>query len=560
MNKQEIITAINDYIKTNGVQDITGQVMNLILSSIANIIPDDTMLTSSFGGIVKPTEPIMITPGTSRWFIAKAGNYPNNGGFTFEAKNLNILSYDGAEWDENQIELPAGATVVDGFSSSSIAEAGSAKNDKLLSDAIKTLDFTPPTLPQTPGSVLDTESTGSPTNYTNVNGVVHVEKGVLNYSAKPIKFNGNKINYSKDGAWVIFGNLANANNVYIAASFPVGTQNASIVSFYQDATYFPTTPMTFQTLVAITAEPKFIIFKSDKTEFYQGSTLFFSITHAQTGGVGLGGFGEKRFGLVADSALPILDYTFSIWISDLSNPTTGIKVQSVNLSQSEIYGNDVQIVAGTLKKKFKRFQGKKVALYGDSITVGYDSVNYENQIKAKLEAGTVIRKGESGQSFTGNLQNNTNLNALVSENADLIILHSVNDHRSGAVVGTMADASGSASMIGGLKKICNALVSQNKNVKIILCTPLTYGGVSGGWENVRSDYAINGKYLFEYTKAMKDFADCYGITVVDLSKNCGFRPQIEGTSERVFTSDGVHPNILGYQLMTDLIANKANNF
>ena len=57
---------------------------------------------------------------------------------------------------------------------------------------------------------------------------------------------------------------------------------------------------------------------------------------------------------------------------------------------------------------------------------------------------------------------------------------------------------------------------------------------------------------------MKDFACNYGITIVDLSQNCGFRPQIESTSNRVFTSDGVHPNLVGYEVMTSLIADEVN--
>jgi len=106
MDKQQLIAAINEYITTNGVQEITGQVMNLILTSIANIIPDDTKLTSSYGGVVNPNDTISVTPGIGRWFIASAGEYTNNGGFIFEPKNLNILSYDGINWEKSEISFP----------------------------------------------------------------------------------------------------------------------------------------------------------------------------------------------------------------------------------------------------------------------------------------------------------------------------------------------------------------------------------------------------------------------------------------------------------------------
>lgn len=106
MTKQEILDAIQEYITTNGLQEITGQVMNVILTAIANIIPDETMLTSSFGGVVTPATVITITPGAGRWFIAKAGTYTNYGNFTFTNDKLNILSYNGSTWEKHEIDLP----------------------------------------------------------------------------------------------------------------------------------------------------------------------------------------------------------------------------------------------------------------------------------------------------------------------------------------------------------------------------------------------------------------------------------------------------------------------
>lgn len=136
MNKQELIAAINEYITSNGVQEITGQVMNLILNSIANVIPDDTLLTSSFGGIVKPSDVISTTPGLGRWFIAKGGTYTNYGGFAFLDKNLNILSYDGSTWDKSEIVLEnlsldvmGGALAYDTFIEMSSGETGEFTED-----------------------------------------------------------------------------------------------------------------------------------------------------------------------------------------------------------------------------------------------------------------------------------------------------------------------------------------------------------------------------------------------------------------------------------------------
>jgi len=106
MTKQEILAAIEEYITSNGLQGITGPILNIILSSIANIIPDDAKLTSSFGGVVNPSSDITISLGIGRWYIAKAGTYTNYGGFTFLDKNFNILSYNGSAWEKAEILIP----------------------------------------------------------------------------------------------------------------------------------------------------------------------------------------------------------------------------------------------------------------------------------------------------------------------------------------------------------------------------------------------------------------------------------------------------------------------
>lgn len=106
MTKQEILDAIQEYITGNGLQAITGPIMNAILTAMANIIPDDTMLTSSFGGIVTPASNIVVTPGQQKWFFANPGTYTNQGNLTFVANKLNILSYDGTNWQKFEVDMP----------------------------------------------------------------------------------------------------------------------------------------------------------------------------------------------------------------------------------------------------------------------------------------------------------------------------------------------------------------------------------------------------------------------------------------------------------------------
>lgn len=104
MTKQEILALIEEYITSNGLQEITGSIMNLILTSIAKIIPDDAMVTASFGGAIDPTNIIEVTPGISKWFFAKPGTYHLANNLTLQ--KVGILIYDGNVWKSIELDIP----------------------------------------------------------------------------------------------------------------------------------------------------------------------------------------------------------------------------------------------------------------------------------------------------------------------------------------------------------------------------------------------------------------------------------------------------------------------
>jgi Pectate lyase superfamily protein len=160
MTKQEILNKIETEITSNGLQKISGVILNTILTSIAEIIPDDEMLTSSFGGIVKPSDIITVSPGIGRWFIAKDGVYTNYGGFTFLAKNFNILSFNGTNWDKAEIEIP-NFQISDTFDPLTTLKA---QGGKQIYDAASTIVDN--AFLQT-GGPLGVYNYGTDTNYTN---------------------------------------------------------------------------------------------------------------------------------------------------------------------------------------------------------------------------------------------------------------------------------------------------------------------------------------------------------------------------------------------------------
>ena len=135
MTKTQTIAAIDQYMKKNGLQEINGQIMNVILKSMTQLIPEDSLITSSYGGLINPGSTLSVTPGVGKWFIAEPGTYNN---LVAKPNHFNVLSYDGSNWIIQSIELPS-ITAIDGFESSSKNNAGSANNDKRLYEALTNL-------------------------------------------------------------------------------------------------------------------------------------------------------------------------------------------------------------------------------------------------------------------------------------------------------------------------------------------------------------------------------------------------------------------------------------
>ncbi|MGF7026279.1 SGNH/GDSL hydrolase family protein [Sphingobacterium sp. HSC-15S19] len=202
------------------------------------------------------------------------------------------------------------------------------------------------------------------------------------------------------------------------------------------------------------------------------------------------------------------------------------------------------------------FEGKIVVPLGDSITVANNYATYRNFLRDITKASDVKMKGLSGQSFAGQLQSDDVIQSVIDENPSLVLIHGVNDHRTSRPIGALSDTAGSATYLGGLKKIVERLIAHNKNVKIIFCTPIPYGRVTSSPSSDEPNSL--GLRSLDYANAMRNLADMYSIPVVDFSRNLPFRPSVEGSSERVYTSDGVHPIDTGYRPMTNLVGKGIN--
>jgi len=210
------------------------------------------------------------------------------------------------------------------------------------------------------------------------------------------------------------------------------------------------------------------------------------------------------------------------------------------------------------------YSGRIVCVYGDSISNDYPI--YNSLLKYKLNASSVLSAGQSGASFAGALQTTALLNAAGSlgANDSLFIMGSVNDFRSSEQPGTISSASGSATMVGGMKKIIEFFQSRNSKSAVVGWTSTTFGDVKLlGYPDSFDSSQVNllGKYLPEYVDLQRQVFQMYGVHVVDMTSMFGAKPKMESiAAQRRFTRDGVHPSDdIGYPKFTDILARAINN-
>ncbi|UMQ43915.1 hypothetical protein MKS83_09455 [Chryseobacterium sp. Y16C] len=87
------------------------------IEEVVNILQEQIELlkgsgaNSSFGGILRPTDNIIVKPGSAKWFWAGSGVYENASGVKIE--NFGIISFDGFVWSVMEVNMPGGGA--DGF-------------------------------------------------------------------------------------------------------------------------------------------------------------------------------------------------------------------------------------------------------------------------------------------------------------------------------------------------------------------------------------------------------------------------------------------------------------
>lgn len=134
---QAIKAATNAYIKTNGRQEITGNILN----SILNAIIDSLGRFFQFVDIAKPTDDPGEPDQNVVYFAGTAGTYANFGGIVVNSWEIAVLKYDG-EWTKEVVyQIPSDLSAYTNDVGFVTQDTLGINNDDLVNDPAKGIQF-----------------------------------------------------------------------------------------------------------------------------------------------------------------------------------------------------------------------------------------------------------------------------------------------------------------------------------------------------------------------------------------------------------------------------------
>ena len=191
---------------------------------------------------------------------------------------------------------------------------------------------------------------------------------------------------------------------------------------------------------------------------------------------------------------------------------------------------------------------KRVVFFGDSITAagakpgGYIlKLDSMLALQGKAEQYELVGAGVSGNKVY-DLYLRMEEDVLAKEPDIVVIYIGVNDvwHKRTSGTGTDPDK---------FEKFYQAIINKlkAKNITVILCTPATIG------EKTDFSNPLDGD-LNEYSKIIRNIAQKNSLSVVDLRKSFldyDIKNNPDNKTKDILTSDGVHLNAKGNQLVAD---------
>ena len=190
----------------------------------------------------------------------------------------------------------------------------------------------------------------------------------------------------------------------------------------------------------------------------------------------------------------------------------------------------------------------KVVFFGDSITeAGAKPGGYIMRIDSMCKQGGLGDRFEFvGAGISGNKVYDLYLRMeddVLAKNPDMVIIYiGVNDVWHKATSGTGTDAN-------KFEGFYNAIIKKlkDKNIKVILCTPATIGEKTDFSNQQDGD-------MNRYSNIIRGIAQKNGLSLIDLRKlflDYNLKNNSENKDRGILTTDGVHLNAKGNQLVAD---------
>lgn len=208
-----------------------------------------------------------------------------------------------------------------------------------------------------------------------------------------------------------------------------------------------------------------------------------------------------------------------------------------------------------------KYNGKKVAFLGDSITYGTGaSDNFVNMFKRdnKLMLDTVTNAGINGSTISDNYNGMCNRITNLTGYDYIIVFGGTNDFSNNVALGnqfTLVEGvktpnKTTSEFYGALNTLIENSLSTHTSTKLILMTPIHRNNL-GGLPNDRTPNS-QGLYLSDYVEAIKNACQFYGIECIDLNGIYQYNPNI-AEIKALYFNDGIHPNTLGQEKLYDVI-------
>lgn len=215
----------------------------------------------------------------------------------------------------------------------------------------------------------------------------------------------------------------------------------------------------------------------------------------------------------------------------------------VNASTAWTHPKFVVKVGPTTGADMRRIES--VAAIGDSITNGggYTSADeiWWKIAGRRLGASVFNNYGVSGQTARYHIDV-TFPNVAIS---DLIFfMPGTADHILGYPLGASTDANNAATFYGALNATAEFMHQRFVGCRVIWCAPPK----NRIWDTVNAD----GKTLRDYADAVANIAWSNCFTLCDFFYNCGVNMSVYPNWRFYFQPDGVHPNILGNKVLSEL--------